>query len=136
MAKKIIRFTPEQLGYTDRGKMKWQGLMLSDHSESLRKLLIKENGQKTESYPEQSLLEIADILWEAYHLKKPVTIQTNIIQNGSHFKAVPCLILGFSEDKIFLSLKEEHLLYTTLENIHHIAFLDSHIWYQKNNRSL
>ena len=36
MVRKIIRFTPDQFGYKDRGKMKWQGLMLSDHTEKLK----------------------------------------------------------------------------------------------------
>ena len=44
MARKVIRFTPDQMGYKDRGKMKWQGLMLSDHSEALRKMFVEENG--------------------------------------------------------------------------------------------
>lgn len=33
----ITRVTPEQFGYKDRGIMKWLGMMLSDHSEALKK---------------------------------------------------------------------------------------------------
>ena len=31
-----VRLSPDALGYKDRGKMKWIGLMLSDHAEALK----------------------------------------------------------------------------------------------------
>lgn len=131
MIKKIIRFTPDQLGYVDRGKVKWQGLMLSDHSESLKRSSEKEKEADIQAKAEQSLAEISEILSEAYLKKKPVAIQANIMQNGSYFKDVPCIITGFLEEKIFLLLKEGRIVDTTLEDIRNIEFIQPEIWYQK-----
>lgn len=131
MAKKIIHFTPDQLGYKDRGKMKWLGLMLSDHSESLYKMTEEEKRGEIKAKPKQTLVEISEKLAEAYHLKKPIAIQANILQNGSYFHDIPCLVSGVFEEKIFLILKDGRIVDTTLEDIRNIEFIQPEIWYQK-----
>jgi hypothetical protein len=131
MDDKIIRKTPDQLGYKDRGKMKWLGLMLSDHTEALQNMAEAEKEYEVKAKPKQSLAEIGEILAEAYHMKKPVVIQANILSNGSYFKDVPCLVSGVFEEKIYLLLKDKRMVDTTLEDIRNIEFLDSNIWYEK-----
>jgi len=131
MDKEIIRLTPDQLGYKDRGKMKWMGLMLSDHTEALNNMAQKEQEKETKPKPKQTLTEIGEKLAEAYQTKQPLAIQANIIKNGSYFKDVHCLVSGQYEEKIFLMLKNGQMVDTTLEDIRHIEFLDSDIWYQK-----
>ncbi|MCD8506650.1 MAG: hypothetical protein LRY37_06590 [Alkalibacterium thalassium] len=37
MQEDVIKLSPDALGYKDRGKMKWMGMMLSDHAEALKK---------------------------------------------------------------------------------------------------
>lgn len=129
MDEKFIRMTPDQLGYKDRGKMKWLGLMLSDHTEALNKMNDKEYEVKAK--PKQTLAEIGEILSKAYHMKRAVAIQANILQNGSYFKDVPCLVAGVAAEKIYLLLKDGRMVDTTLEDIRHIEFLDSRDWYEK-----
>ena len=131
MARKVIRFTPDQMGYKDRGKMKWQGLMLSDHSEALRKMFVEENGRNIAAKPQQSITEISEMLAEAYLLKKPITIQANTLQNGTYLEDIRCIVSGTFEKQIFLTLKDGRIVHTTLENIRHIQFTQSEIWYQK-----
>lgn len=131
MARKVIRFTPDQMGYKDRGKMKWQGLMLSDHSEALRKMFVEENGRNIAAKPQQSITEISEMLAEAYLLKKPITIQANTLQNGTYLEDIHCIVSGSFEKQIFLTLKDGRIVHTTLENIRHIQFTQSEIWYQK-----
>ena len=131
MSRRVVRFTPDQLGYVDRGKVKWQGLMLSDHSEALKQASQKEDAVNVPEKTAMSLIEISKILRAGYLRKHPVAIQTNILQNGSYFKDVSCIISGFFEEKIFLLLKDGQLVDTTLEDIRHIEFIDSDIWYQK-----
>lgn len=127
----IIRRTPDQLGYKDRGKMKWMGLMLSDHSEALTQMAEDEKTYEVTEKPKQSVAEIGELLTEAYHLKKPIAIQANILRNGSYFKDVPCLVSGVSDEKIYLMLKDNRMVNTTLEDIRNIEFLDPDIWYEK-----
>lgn len=126
-----IRRTPDQLGYKDRGKMKWLGFMLSDHSESLHQMAENEKEYEVKAKPKQSLAEIGEILAEAYQIKKPVAIQANILRNGSYFKDVPCLVAGVFEEKIYLLLKDGRMVDTTLEDIRNVEFLDPKIWYKK-----
>ena len=103
MEKKIIRLTPDQLGYKDRGKMKWLGLMLSDHTEALSKMTKEERLKEIEAKPQQSLVEISELLSQAYHTGHPVLIQANILQNGTYFKDVPCMVSGTFEERIYLT---------------------------------
>jgi len=131
MDKEIIRLTPDQLGYKDRGKMKWMGLMLSDHTEALNNMTKKDQANEVKAKPKQTLTEIGEKLAEAYQTKRPIAIQANILQNGSYFKDVRCLVSGRYEEKIYLMLKDGRMVDTTLEDIRHIEFLDSDIWYQK-----
>ena len=131
MEKKIIRLTPDQLGYKDRGKMKWLGLMLSDHTELLSKIEKKEQLKDVTAKPKQSLLEISEILGQAYHTGNPVLIQANILQNGAYFKDVPCMVSGTFEDRIYLLLKNGRLVDTTLEDIRHIEFMNPMDWQEK-----
>lgn len=132
MDEKRTRVTPDQLGYKDRGKMKWMGLMLSDHTEALNKMGKDEKNDEIKPKPKQSLAEIGEYLEKAYHTQSPIIIQANVLQNGSYFKDVPCLVSGVSEEKIFLMLKNGRIVDTQLEDIRNIEFLDSKIWYVKN----
>lgn len=134
MARKIIHLTPDQLGYKDRGKMKWLGLILSDHAEAIYQ--TKEDDIIISLKPRQTLAEISEILSEAYLLKKPVAIQANILKNGSLLKDIPCLVSGVLEDKIFLVLKDGRIVHTTLDDIRNIVFIAPEIWYQSKKTSL
>lgn len=131
MEKKVVRYTPDELGYKDRGKMKWLGLMLSDHSELLKVMEDSDRAKNVEAKPKQSLVEIGEILAHAHHTGDPVSIQANILQNGTYFKDVPCIVSGTHEEKIYLLLKNGRLVNTTLEDIRHIEYLDPMTWYDK-----
>lgn len=132
MVRKIIRFTPDQMGYKDRGKMKWLGLMLSDHAESLNQMMVKEKAGDVIAKPKQSLVEISETLAKAYLLKKPISVQTNIIQDGTYSEDIHCIVSGTFEEQIFLVLKDGRVFNTTIEDIRHIEFIEAEVWYQKN----
>ena len=131
MARKIIHFTPDQMGYKDRGKMKWLGLILSDHTESLNKMMVEEQDGKVTIKPKQSLAEISEILAEAYLLKKPVSIQANIVEDGTYLENIRCLVSGAFEEQVFLVLRDGKIMKTTIDDIRYIEFIESNIWYQK-----
>ena len=132
MARRIIHFTPDEMGYKDRGKMKWSGLILSDHTESLNKMMVEEQDGKVTIKPKQSLAEISEILAEAYLLKKPVSIQANIIVDGTYLENIRCLVSGTFEEQVFLVLRDGKIMKITIGDIRYIEFIESNIWYQKN----
>ncbi|RAN53869.1 hypothetical protein B8A42_09070 [Dolosigranulum pigrum] len=45
----VIYYTPDELGYTDRGKQKWMGLMLSDHTDALNQLFKHDHVYQADS---------------------------------------------------------------------------------------
>ena len=102
MARKIIRFTPDQFGYKDRGKMKWQGLMLSNYNECLK--IMCENEKNAEPDPKEmmTLEEITPLLSYAYTTDASITLQANILNNGIYYPNIECLMLGYDAEYIIL----------------------------------
>ncbi len=128
----IIRITPEQFGYKDRGIMKWIGLMLSDHTEALKK--EAEDSQKIEVKPkeEMSEKEISQVLYRAFTNKLPVAIQANALRkDGNYYKDVQCMVTGYADNQIHLYLKDGRTTSCTLEQIRNVEMIDPLDWYDK-----
>lgn len=131
MQRKVIRLTPDDLGYKDRGKMKWLGLMLSDHTEALKQM--SERDKKMDPVPKElmSQVEISNILQEAYTRKLPLLVQANIVRNGLYYPDLPCIVLGFHDDKIYFRLKDGRTCQCEMTQIRHIEFMNPLDWYEK-----
>ncbi len=128
MPKKIIRLTPDQMGYQDRGKMKWQGLMLSDHTEAIKKRSLAEQNKNTSPKTQLSLNDIGEKLAYAYQKKLPIFLQTNTLINRASFQEYYCLVAGNHDNEICFSLKNGEMFKTPLENIRHIELVDPLTW--------
>lgn len=129
MENKIIRRTPDQLGYHDRGKMKWQGLILSDMNELLKKHNQSEQRKNPLAKKEMDIVEITKILKEAYLSKKLVKIQANILKEGQYYPDLICSILGYEGDKIYLQLRDRRVRTCQLDEIRNISY-----YYEKSNK--
>lgn len=118
----IIRATPDELGYQDRGKVKWFGMMLSDHSEALKK---EKNKSKaiTQAKKEMTIIEISKIIHQAYFTGCSVIIQANILKQGQYFKDIRCKIKGYSENKIYLLMGNNQIRSCELEEIRNIQLI-------------
>lgn len=127
----IKRVTPEQFGYKDRGIVKWLGMMLSDHSEALKK--EKSNQQRLEVKAKEVMTEeeVANILHKAFATNSPVLIQANVIRNGSHYQDVECKVTGYAENQIYFCLKDGRVTSCTLEEIRNIEWMNPLDWYDK-----
>ncbi len=128
----IIRITPEQIGYKDRGIMKWMGLMLSDHNDALKR--EAEDGQLIEVKPkrEMSEEEISQVLYRAFATNSPVAIQANALRkDGNYYKDVQCMVTGYADNQIHLTLKDGRVRSCTLEQIRNVEMMDSADWYDK-----
>lgn len=128
MPKKTIRLTPDQMGYQDRGKMKWQGLILSDHTEAIKKISQAEQNKERRPKAQLSLQDIGKKLAYAYQKKVPICLQTNIVKNSSSFQEYYCLVTGNYDNEIYFSLKNGDIIKTTLEDVRHLELMDPIIW--------
>lgn len=132
MEKKIIYKTPDELGYVDRGKMKWQGLILAAqtelHQAHHEEVAKKEN---VEAKPVMTEVGISKVLQIAYLDKLPVNIQANILRNGKFYPDVNCLVAGFVDEDIYLELKDGRVRTCKIEDIRNIEFADVIEWYEK-----
>lgn len=127
----IVKITPEQFGYKDRGKLKWMGMMLSDHSEALKR--EKENSTLIEPTAKEEMSEykIAECLYKAFIHQYPVCIQANSMKNGCYYQDIECKVIGSIENQVHLLLKDGRSTHCTLAQIRHVHFMDIVTWYNK-----
>ncbi|WP_040981158.1 hypothetical protein [Oceanobacillus jeddahense] len=127
----VTRVTPEQFGYKDRGMVKWLGMMLSDHSEALKKEEADDQLMEVEAKEEMMEEEIAKVLYKAFTTGSPVLIQANVMQNGNYYKDLECKVSGYTENQIHLFLKDGRVTNCTLGEIRNVEMMNSLDWYDK-----
>lgn len=134
MAQEVIKLSPDALGYKDRGKMKWMGMMLSDHAEALKKQ--KKNIQTVLIQPKEKLSveEISTILYKSYTLKKPLAVQLDIVKDGQYLPDIEGIIKGVKDDYIYVKRRNRTLSKFKLEDIRHVEWINAVEWYEKYQR--
>ena len=125
----ITYVTPEIYGYKDRGILKWQGMMLSDHTDAMKNM--KDEFEIIEAKEEMSEEEISQVLHEAYTMDFPIAIQANVIRNGSYYKDVECKITGYGNGRISLNVIDGRKTSCTIEQIRNVEYLSPLDWYNK-----
>ncbi|MEC6748961.1 hypothetical protein VXN63_10420 [Marinilactibacillus sp. XAAS-LB27] len=135
MTEEVVLLDPDKLGYVDRGKMKWLGMMLSDHTEALKKM--KAEDQQVDILPKEEMTteDISTILYEAYVTKSPVSIQANVLKDGQYYPDVECLVMGYLGEKIILQLKDGRIKRVNIELIRHIDLYNVLKWHNKRTPS-
>lgn len=128
MIKKMVRLNPNQMAYQDRGKMKWQGLLLSDHSEALKKPSLVQEEDKILPKTRLSLIDLSKKLALAYQKRQAITVQTNILTKDHHLQEFKALVAGSDENEIYFSLKNGQLIKIPLENISYVELFDHLLW--------
>lgn len=89
--------------YRERGKIKWHGYFLSDHTSFLQKEVIQRD-KITKKLPEISLNDAQDILRHASFDYRIVTVQQNIKNNeGKLIPNVTGLVDGFTELGVYVN---------------------------------
>lgn len=127
----IIRVTPEQFGYKDRGILKWQGMILSDHTDALKREKLNERLSEVEAKAEMTEEEISKVLFNAYKADYPILIQANVIKNGNYYRDLKCKVLGYEDNQIYLLLKDGRTVNCTLDQIRNVEFMNSLDWFDK-----
>lgn len=127
-----IFYTPDELGYQDRGKLKWMGMMLSDHTEALKQLKTDDEIVDNRTVePQLSSADISHLLNESFVYQKPILIQANTIQYGEYYRYIPCIVLGYKEEYIYIKNIDGSESKFLLENIRHIKWMEAMEWYKK-----
>lgn len=134
MKEEVVVLSPDRLGYKDRGKMKWQGLMLSDHNAALKQM--KKDNEKRYGVEKEQMTteEVSEVLYKAYILKKPVAIQANVLKEGHYYPDVKCMVKGYSRDNIYLQLKDGQLKKVSIYLIRHVEYMNPADWYIKREQ--
>lgn len=127
----VIKVTPEQFGYEDRGIVKWFGMMLSDHLEVLKKEEVDRQMLTVAPKNEMTEIEISKALFHAYADDYPILIQANIIKNGNYYKDIECKVLGYDDNQIYLLLRDGRTVSCTLDQIRNVECMDFFEWYDK-----
>lgn len=133
MEEEVVVLSPDRLGYKDRGKMKWQGLMLSDHNAALKQMKEDSKKQYGVEKEQMSTEEVSEVLYKAYVMKKPVAIQANVLKNGRYYPDVKCTIKGYSRDNIYLQLKDGQVRKVSIYLIRNVEFMNPTEWYVKRD---
>lgn len=101
---KIIN--PHLSGYKDRKMAKWQGLILSEHSEAVNQL--KENNKKRVSEKEKQSLEIiSELIAYSYLQKKIISIQVDCLFDGYYEDDIIGIVCGYHEDNIYIQTEDK-----------------------------
>lgn len=128
----IVKVTPDSLGYKDRGLLKWLGMMLSDHSEALKKEKTNSRLIEPKQKERMNMYEVGELLYKAYVNDLPIRIQANVLNNGKYYQDLECKITGYIEDKIYFLLKDGRSTFCTLEQIRNVEFMDVLKWHDKS----
>lgn len=135
MEQEIIKLSPDRLGYKDRGIMKWQGMILSDHTEALKKINKDLLDSMVIEKKEMTIEHISELLYQAYATKKPVIIQASILKNGNYYPDVTAYVLGFKMENILLQVKKKNgkkvMKKITLDMIRNIEVVNLLKWNKK-----
>lgn len=134
MEEETIVLSPDRLGYKDRGLMKWQGLMLSDHNEALKKAKQDQKALEVAFKPEMTVEEISQVLYKAFLIKKPVLIHPSILKNGHLYPDVKCMIKNYKEQTIYLQILDKRETTCKLDQIRNVEFMNVAEWYNKKKR--
>jgi hypothetical protein len=129
--KNIIRATPEDLDYRDRGVVKWLGMMLSDHSEALKKESLRDKRIEVKPKKEMTEIEISNVLYHAFVNESPILIQANALNNGYYYQDLKCKVFGNIENRVYLQLKDGRSVSCTLADIRNVEIMDISKWYEK-----
>lgn len=131
MSEEVILLNPDKLGYKDRGIKKWQGMMLSDHSEALKMMKAEDEKSDIPAKEEMTIEEVSTVLYEAYLTKSPVAIQANVLRNGQFYPDVHCLVMGYLGDKIILQLKNGRVKRVNIDLIRNVEVYNVLKWHNK-----
>lgn len=116
----ILKISPEELNYKDRGMIKWQGFLLSDHVEAMKRKRKKRLVATPTPRKKQTMEEISQHLLNCYTQKNPVLIQRNSFENGHLQPNIVGHLIGYKEETVYVHTFQNKLT-LSIEDIRHVS---------------
>lgn len=105
--------------YHDRGKMKWQGFYLSDHTAALNQQM-KQIQHTNKLRQEQTSIEITKLLMQSFTYNQVIKVQLNIYDKNNEVEADRIgRISGYDNDLFYLDSGEQFYL----EDVRNVEFV-------------
>lgn len=120
---------PNTSGYVDRKMAKWQGLILSEHTELLKeekRTSEKGNSEKEKQSPE----EIYSLINDSFSQKGMTAIQLDCLFNGKYEEDIVGIVCGYYENNIYIQTIDAGLVVCELELIRNVEKLESTKWFK------
>lgn len=124
---KIIE--PNLYGYKDRKMAKWQGLILSEHTESLHEQ-YKKNTKNTPVKDKQNEQEIFELIDYSFSQKKPICVQMDYLSNGNYDDYISGVVVGYNHNDIYIQTDQKKLIVCDLELIRNIETTNKNKWFE------
>ncbi|SDQ02581.1 hypothetical protein LHA31_12310 (plasmid) [Carnobacterium viridans] len=124
-----IIINPNTSGYVDRKMAKWQGLILSEHTETVNDK--KKNNRKVNIEKEkQSVDVIYSLIDFSYSQKVMVSIQVDCLFNGSYQDDIIGVVFGYLDNNIYIQTIDSGLVVCELELIRNIENHKQKKWFK------
>jgi len=85
--------------YNDRGLLKWQGFLMSEHNSQLTEYLKRINTLAVQK-EEMSEEDIHRELMHSYHKLRLALVQLNEVDNGLYAEDIEGMVTGFDEGHV------------------------------------
>lgn len=119
---------PTTSGYIDRGMAKWQGLILSEHNETVKE--EKSNSKKVNLEKEkQTEVEISKLIDYSYRQKSAIAIQLDYLINGKYEDDILGVVYGYYESNIYIQSINAGIIFCELDLIRNVEKINFEKWF-------
>lgn len=120
---------PDASGYVDRKMAKWQGLILSEHTEIVNE--EKKTSRKINIEKEKQSVEIIyNLIDYFFNQKVMVAIQLDCLFNGNYQDDIIGVVYGFHENNIYVQTTQSEILVCELDLIRNIEKCKVTKWFR------
>ena len=123
-----IVINPNTSGYVDREMAKWQGLILSEHTEVVHE--EKRQSRKVNREKEkQSLEAISELIDYSYRQKIPVAIQLDCLFDGKYEDDIIGVVCGYIEQHVYVQTIESEVIVCEFDLIRNVEEVKQTKWF-------
>ena len=123
-----ITINPNTSGYVDRKMSKWQGLILSEHNETVKEEKI--NSKKVNIEKEkQTEEEISKIIDFSYKQKSAIAIQLDYVINGKYEDDILGVVYGYYENNIYIQSINDGIIFCEMDLIRNVEKINFEKWF-------